>query len=163
MKGNEERIVRKLIKDIQQELTSLEEIYSQIGPVIEKGGEAKEQEKVFFNRAAGSILHDFYTGIEKIFCDIANKIDKEMPKSEDWHISLLRSMAAARGNRQEVISSDLMDELKEYLGFRHLFRNIYGAELDWDRLKHLLAKIQNNLWERLKADLDSFIKKVGRF
>ena len=44
-------------------------------------------------RAEGSILHDFYCGIEKIFERIALSIDKSFPKGEDWHTELLLQMA----------------------------------------------------------------------
>ena len=37
-------------------------------------------------RTTGSILHDFYSGIEKILQRIALEIDGEIPKGEDWRI-----------------------------------------------------------------------------
>jgi len=36
-------------------------------------------------RAAGSILHDFYGGVEKVFERIAIHIDDRLPKGDDWH------------------------------------------------------------------------------
>lgn len=162
MRNNREGRVKILIKNIQQETSSLEEIYVQIEPLIKKVKEAKEEEKVFYNRAAGSILHDFYTGIEKIFCDIANKMDKKIPSGEDWHIKLLKSMSESKKERPKVISLELMEELKEYLGFRHLFRNIYGAQLNWDKLKVLLLKTQESLWMKLKDEFNLFINKIEK-
>ncbi len=44
-------------------------------------------------RAAGSILHDFYCGIEKIFERIAIAVDKNWPEGEGWHKQLQRHMA----------------------------------------------------------------------
>lgn len=161
MRNNRESRVKILIKNMQQEISSLEEIYVQIEPLLKKAEEAKEEEKVFYNRAAGSILHDFYTGIEKIFCDIANKINKGIPSGEDWHIKLLKSMAESKKERPQVISLKLMEELKEYLGFRHLFRNIYGSQLDWDKLKLLLNNILADLWTRLKDEFKLFIKNIS--
>lgn len=153
-------LIENLIKNIRREVSSLEEIYLQIGPLIKKAEGAGKEERVFYNRAAGSILHDFYTGIEKIFSDIANRLDRGLPKGKDWHLKLLKSMSETKARRLRVISLKLMEELKEYLGFRHLFRNIYGAQLDWDKLKILLIKIQDNLWERLKDEVDLFIKQI---
>lgn len=160
-KNNRKILIDSLIKNIHQEISSLEELYSQIGPLIEKAEAAGSEERIFYNRAAGSILHDFYTGIEKVFCEIANKIDRDLPKTEDWHIRLLRTVAEDKKERPRVISLRLMEELKEYLGFRHLFRNIYGAELNWDKLKILLVKIQDNLWKRLKDELNLFMKRIN--
>ena len=67
-------------------------------------------------------------------------------------------MAEPKDKRPQVISLELMEELKEYLGFRHLFRNIYGAQLKWDKLESLLVKIQGYLWKRLKGEIDLFIE-----
>lgn len=162
MKKNNDKVIHSLIKNILQEISSLEEIYSQIEPLIKKVEGIREEEEVFYNRAAGSILHDFYTGLEKIFCDIANKIDKGLPKEKDWHIELLKEMAESKRKRPRVISLELMEELKEYLGFRHLFRNIYGSQLNWDKLKLLLTKIQTKLWQEIKTALDLFIKNIEK-
>ena len=148
-----------LIENIRQEISNLNEVFLQITPLIEK---ADDGEEVFYNRAAGSILHDFYTGLEKIFCNIAKRLDKGLPESEDWHIQLLKDMAEPKGGRPRVISKELLEELKEYLGFRHLFRNIYGTQLKWDNLKLLLVKIQDTLWKRLKDEIGLFIEYLER-
>lgn len=43
-----------------------------------------------------------------------------------------------KGIRPPVISKELAAELDEYLSFRHLFRNIYGFELESKRLENLI-------------------------
>jgi len=158
MKKNNSRIIKYLIKSVHQEMSSLNELYFQIDPLINKAEQSDEESKIFYKRAAGSILHDFYTGIEKIFREIAIKIDENLPEGENWHIELLKNMATPKKKRDAVISHELMEKLKEYLGFRHLFRNIYGMELKWDRLKILLTKIRDDIWKRLKVEINLFIK-----
>ena len=160
MKKNNNEIIKIVANNIHQELSSLQEICLQIESLLKKAEELEEKEKTFYNRAAGSMLHDFYTGLEKIFCNIASKIDKNLPRGEDWHIKLLMSMSETKKNRPEVISLELMEELKEYLGFRHLFRNIYGMQLNREKLEQLLLKIQNKLWIDIKLSLNLFIKKL---
>ncbi|MBI2265735.1 MAG: hypothetical protein HYU64_11260, partial [Armatimonadetes bacterium] len=87
-------------------------------------------------RAAGSILHDFYSGIEKIFRRISSNLDGDMPSGEDWHLELLERMSlAVEGLRPSVISEGAKSKLSEFLRFRHLFRNIYGFELKWEPCK----------------------------
>lgn len=159
--NNGKILIETLIKNIRQEISSIDEIHLQIESLIEAADKASLEEKGFYNRAAGSILHDFYTGLEKIFCDVANKIDSGLAKQEDWHIRLLKSMAEDTKKRPKVISLKSMEELKEYLGFRHLFRNIYGAQLDWGRLKILLLKIRDDLWKRLKEEFVLFLDNIG--
>lgn len=93
-------------------------------------------------RAGGSILHDFYTGIEKIFEDIAKEVDRRIPIGEGWHSELLHQMTLdVPGLRPPIISPSTEKKLREYLGFRHLFRKRYGFELEWVRMKKLLLKM----------------------
>lgn len=158
MRKNNTRIIKYLIESMQQEISSIDEICSQIGLLINKGEQGDEESKIFYKRAAGSIIHDFYTGVEKIFRQIAIKIDESLPKGDNWHIELLKSMATANEKRDAVISQELMEKLKQYLGFRHLFRNIYGMELEWEKLKILLTNIRENIWKRFKVEINSFIK-----
>ncbi|MHB1336934.1 MAG: ribonuclease toxin HepT-like protein [Candidatus Humimicrobiaceae bacterium] len=82
-------------------------------------------------RAAGSILHDFYCAVEKIFKRITIYINNDFPDGEDWHTELLLQMTRPiEKTHKAVISRELLEKLKEYLRFRHLFRNIYGFELN---------------------------------
>ena len=107
-------------------------------------------------RAQASILHDFYTACERIFLRIAKDIDGDVPQGKHWHIDLLKRMAMERGDiRPEVISENLARALRPYLGFRHVFRNIYGYELDSDRLRPLI--------ERFEGTLDYFQDEIYRF
>lgn len=158
MRKNNTRIIKYLIESIQQEISSIDELCSQIDLLINKAEQADEESKIFYKRTAGSILHDFYTGIEKIFREIAIKIDEGLPKGDNWHIELLKSMATPNEKRDAVISQELMEKLKQYLGFRHLFRNIYGMELEWDKLKILLTKIREDVWKRFKVETNLFVK-----
>jgi hypothetical protein len=72
--------------------------------------------------AACTMLHSFYTEIEKILKLIALDRDKKMLSSESWHRDLLNQMAAATETRPPVISASLVTRLAELLAFRHLFR-----------------------------------------
>ena len=90
-------------------------------------------------RAAGSILHDYYNGAERLFQRIATAIDQNLPSGPNWHVDLLDRMAYPIPDvRPAVISSDLRQRLGDYLRFRHVFRNIYGHTLRWDLLRGLV-------------------------
>lgn len=89
-------------------------------------------------RTKASLLHDFYTGIERVFSRIAQELNGGLPNTEQWHRDLLQEMTLELENiRPPVISEGLFDDLVPYLRFRHLFRNLYGFELDWDKMKEL--------------------------
>ena len=72
-------------------------------------------------------LHGFYSGVERIFEDIARTVDGNIPSGPDWHIGILVQMSTEVSElRPPVISSDLRYMLDEYRGFRHVVRNIYA-------------------------------------
>lgn len=135
------------------EITNLERLSGEMNDLLIES----EREKGFIEvRAAGSILHDFYCGIEKIFERIALSLDKEFPDGGNWHVELLLQMGKPEEDvRDKIISENLTAKLKEFLRFRHLYRNIYGFDLKWDRIKPLCAELGNVL-ENLKKELDGF-------
>lgn len=144
--------------DIDREVRNLERLTREMDEIL---GGTPEGSAVKV-RAAGSVLHDFYTGVEKIFRRIATRIDQDLPIGENWHIQLLQRMAVpVEGIRPRVIDEQLEIDLEEYLRFRHLFRNVYGFELKWGRCQPLvenLGKIFTNFKEqvdRFKRFLDS--------
>ncbi|ODS39206.1 MAG: hypothetical protein A7316_06175 [Candidatus Altiarchaeales archaeon WOR_SM1_86-2] len=110
-------------------------------------------------RAAGSILHDFYCGVEKIFERIAVNVDENLPAGESWHADLLVQMADPwKDVRGEVITTEFMSTLKEYMRFRHLFRHIYGFELKWGRFRHLFLRLEHTFKE-LRSEIEKFLEE----
>jgi len=59
------------------------------------------------------------------------------------------------GIRPQVIDDELKTELEEYLRFRHLFRNIYGFELKWDKCQPLAEKL-NVVFSDFKEQINKF-------
>ncbi len=102
-------------------------------------------------------LHNFYTGCERIFQKIADDINGGVPRSIDWHKRLLKSMSLEIENiRPLAISRETARALEEYLAFRHVVRNIYGFEIDSERLKGLISRVYDT-HERFKKDINIFI------
>lgn len=80
---------KELIEDVKIKIDNLERLNYEMKDLLAKIG----GKPTFINtRVAGSILHDFYSGVEKIFERIAISVDKELPKGENWHIELLLQM-----------------------------------------------------------------------
>jgi hypothetical protein len=93
-------------------------------------------------RTAGGILHDFYSAVERMFRYIATEIDHDLPGGPSWHIQLLHRMATDLDTiRPAVLDRAAARQLDEYLRFRHLFRNMYGFDLDWERCNRLLINL----------------------
>lgn len=107
-------------------------------------------------RTAGGILHDFYCGVERIFRHIAVRMDEDLPSGTDWHIQLLQRMATdIETIRPAVLDRETARRLDDYLRFRHLFRNIYGFDLEWGRCRELLDDLPAT-FERLSQKLATF-------
>jgi hypothetical protein len=142
-----------LSADIQRELDSLHGLCSEASDLIDRSGDKAASVEI---RAAGSILHDFYTGVEKVFQRIALELDGGMPAGPDWHLDLLLRMTVpVEKTRPAVISKELGRELAEYLRFRHVFRHLYGFELRWDRCRSLLEQLPR-LAGRINEELQRF-------
>jgi len=121
----------------------------------------KKEESNINVRAGGSILHDFYTGVENIFHNIASTIDEKVPEGMSWHIELLNQMTLdIEGLRSSIISRETKAMLEEYLRFRHLFRKRYGFELKWQSIKKLLKGL-NKTCRALKRELNTALKITG--
>jgi len=113
-------------------------------------------------RALGSILHDFYSGVEKIFINVAKEIDRTMPKAEGWHRLLLEQMTLQLNRRRPpVIDTELAEELLGYLAFRHRFRNLYGFDLEWKRMEGLIRSLPETL-DRFAVRIESFLEALEK-
>jgi len=141
-----------LTADILLELGNLERLIEEVSDIP-----AGAPFSMLIVRGVGSTLHDFYSGAEKIFQIIALNIDGDLPRGEDWHVQLLRRMSTSVPDvRPPVITHDLESNLNEYLRFRHLFRNIYGFELKWHRLKELTDGLPR-VYGDLRTQVESFL------
>lgn len=102
-------------------------------------------------------LHNFYTGCERIFQKIADDINGGTSHSADWHRRLLKSMSLEIEKlRPPVISKDTEKSLGECLAFSHVVRNIYGFEIDSERLKRLTERL-NKTYKELEKELNAFL------
>jgi len=148
-------IIPDLISEIKDELGMLDTLVADI-EATGRGMPRAIQKRRIYEESLALKLHNFYTGCERIFHKIADDINGGVPRSEDWHKRLLRNMSLEIEEiRPAVISKETMKALEEYLAFRHVVRNIYGFEIDSEKLKGLL--------ERVTAAYKRFNKEIGNF
>ncbi len=107
--------------------------------------------------ALATMLHSFYTGNENIFKRIVAELGDTLPRSEFWHRELLDMMTRPSEAREAVISETLRDRLREYLGFRHVFRQAYSFQLKWEKMSSLVLECEDTL-RRLETELDAFLR-----
>lgn len=107
--------------------------------------------------ALAAMIHSFYSGVENIFKRIAVELDHSPPKGDAWHQGLLEAMSQSTEKRPSVISNNLRSLLKEYLGFRHVFRHVYAFELQWKKIAPLALECEKVL-AKLESELHRFMK-----
>ena len=109
--------------------------------------------------ALAAMLHSFYTGIENLFKRVAVELDGQPVRGEAWHRDLLRQMTVAGSVRTGWLSPELHEVLLDYLRFRHVFRNAYSFDLQWEKLAPLVLKAEATL-ARLERELDALLAQA---
>lgn len=142
-----------LTEKIQLGLDELAAIRDMMAPLIARVDQSDLP--VIETAAACTMLHSFYTEIEKILKLVALDLDQKIPSSESWHRDLLNQMSAATSARPAVISTDLVTHLAELLAFRHLFRGASIALMRWNKLSPLVAKVDGVYTETVR-ELNQF-------
>jgi len=112
------------------------------------------QEKTVVELAAiAAFLHNFYNGIENILKQYLRLQNIRIQKSENWHKELLNQAVANR-----IITSNLCDELYEYLSFRHFFVHAYGFMLEEAHLE-ALAEHLPEIWDQFLTETKNSIPR----
>ncbi|NJN29946.1 MAG: hypothetical protein HC824_05470 [Synechococcales cyanobacterium RM1_1_8] len=88
---------------------------------------------------------------------MAIELNRGVPASSDWPKRLLDRMTVVREERPAVIRPKTARQLQEFLGFRHIVRNLYGFELDDERIAQLLSKYPA-VWQQVDQDINDFAK-----
>lgn len=145
----------EVYEQFQVEAEQLDQLMAHYAPLLTKISQSPPE---FIEIAAlGALLHTFYTGVENIFKRIALEIDGNLPTGHYWHSELLNLMVQPTANRPAVISRPLRHRLKEYLNFRHVFRQAYTYDLDWDKMAALVLNCEDS-WHQLRKELEQFFK-----
>ncbi|MEW6328436.1 MAG: hypothetical protein AB1487_12750 [Thermodesulfobacteriota bacterium] len=153
--------IADLLAEINDELLLLDKLIGDIENVS-KVIPADEEHKAVYEESLALKLHNFYTGIERIFEKIAEDVNGGVPASYDWHKRLLKTMSLEITDvRPPVISKETAKLLHEFLAFRHVVRNIYGFELDSERLTRLIEK-SKEVFGRFKQDLQDFLQFLDK-
>jgi len=142
-----------LVKRIRQELDEIERVLSRVHHGWNK---ARHLDDDLYLDSVALNLHGFYSGVERVFIQIAKIVDDDLPRGENWHDLLLQQMAEERqGIRPAVISiqtGKLLDELRR---FRHVVRNVYAHKFGPQNIERLI-RFADEAWERLQIELTAF-------
>ena len=140
---------------IRQELKELDQMTLRADRAIAAAKRQSGDQDLYIDSAALS-LHDFYSGLERIFHYIASSVDASVPAGHEWHRELLRQMSLEIPKlRPVILSQENVNMLGEYLAFRHVVRNVYAFQFDPVRVERLVNGLPSVI-SKLKADLESF-------
>ncbi len=147
---------RDLTNRINRELVQLEKatitVHESLVLAQQQSAEAR-----FFIAAAAFEMHSFYTGVEKIFEAIVKRVDQQPPRGSQWHSLLLNQMSQPIPDvRPAVIAEQTLNNLREFLAFRHVIRNIYVFNLRHDDVVQLAQKLPPT-FTLLRHDLSQFV------
>lgn len=142
------------IAKIEGELTELDQLKDRIQTVWEK---YKTNADEFYLDSVALNLHGLYSGLEKIFLEVAKEIDENIPDGSSWHKELLDQMALKIKNlRPAVISKESRDILDEYRAFRHVVRNVYANKYSAKKISILLDNFSEE-YMRVKKEIQDFL------
>ncbi len=131
------------LKGDLEELERLRDLNKRAWERIENGAD-----DVLDYGALAYTIHTIYGVMENYFLRISKFFENSLPP-DSWHKTLLERMALdIPGVRPAFIQDeDALKRMMTLLRFRHKFRNLYGEDLDPDRMKN----VQNNLVEVLSV------------
>jgi hypothetical protein len=141
-----------LERNIQSDLKTIDRLYEALGsPEL---GESEPEESLI---VIAYRLHSLYTALENIFRNIASAFENNLDASS-WHRDLLQRMRLdLTPVRPAVIDADAYEKLDEMRRFRHVFRTLYGVELDPLRLGVALRKALE-LKPLYRAQIEKFLE-----
>lgn len=150
-----------LAQRIQQDLNDIKLIVSRAERAIKAMQDDPQNQDLFVDAAALN-LHDFYAGVERIFEQIVKVIDGSVPSGREWHRDLLHQIALDLPQiRPAVISEGTMQQLDEFLRFRHVVRHIYAFELDGVRVERLVDEMRSTFFQ-VQNELSAFVKFLNQ-
>jgi hypothetical protein len=126
-----------LDRNVRDDLEKIAGLYEALGSPELKDSAPQEELIVVSYR-----LHSLYTALENIFRNIARAFENQVSQ-ESWHREVLQRMRLdLTPLRPAVIDAEAYEKLDELRRFRHVFRTMYGLDLDSLRLRVVLQRAQ---------------------
>lgn len=120
--------VRLLIAELENDWRFIQQNAQKNAVMADRIRNHPEQDE-FSYAALGYTLHNLYNAFDAYFIRIAKFFENALP-SERWHRSLLERMSLdIEEVRPALIDAFLLQRMQVLLAFRHVFRNLYQAQL----------------------------------
>lgn len=144
--------------ELRYELGRLDRVVRETAGALATHAEADPELVVV--HGVGGLVHDFYTGCEKLLVRIERAFGSSTPDGPDWHRDLLhRARLAIPGLRPAILDGAAVNELDGLRRFRHLYRNLYAFDLEWARVRELAGSLAGT-WARVRPSFERFLDVV---
>lgn len=144
-----------LAERIRKELADLERLVGRASRAMSTAKKNQQDADLFLDSASLN-LHDVYSGLERVFKQIAATVDGTVPTSAEWHRELLEQMGLDLPKvRPPVLTGAALQSLDEYLRFRHVVRNVYTFSFDPERIGRLVKEM-DPVFDQVKQELSAF-------
>jgi hypothetical protein len=138
---------------LKKELTQIEKA---VLAAVSQAKKAAVTGDADYLQAAALSLQNFYTGVERVFEEIAKQVDESLPLGASSHRELLDQMGLELSSmRPAVLQAVTLEELNEYRGFRHVAIHRYGFELQPNRIRELVDALPV-CYGHFSADIQRF-------
>ena len=105
-------------------------------------------------------LARFYNVAEQLALRIAKAFENNIDDEQGWHMELIRRLSIdIPGVRPALFSGDLISDLQELRGFRHVVRHAYDLSLRKDKLLPLLGAAER-VAGIMPTVCDRFLKSI---
>ena len=148
----------ELEKEVNFEISEINKLFDE-GKLLLNLIKIKENPDFIEKAAAGSFLHSFYNGVEKLAILIYKGINEKIQNDFKWHKNLFEKTFNPTENFPALFNNKYKIQLQEYMDFRHFFRHTYGYKINIKKIKPLINNVEN-LWENIKNDVNIFIKSL---
>lgn len=109
--------------------------------------------------AIGKLVHDAYSAAEKAVERLVEMVDGSVPSGSSFHRDLLRRAARPAEGRPAILSPETAAALQELLGFRRVFRHVYGG-FDYAKARPVVTLAAAAI-PRLRDELLAFAAALG--
>ena len=152
------KLNNELKKEVNFEISEINKLFNEGKPLLDLI-KIKEKPDFIEKSAAGSFLHSFYNGIEKLAILIYKGINEKIPNDIKWHKKLLEKTFNSTKNYPILFNNEYKIQLQDYMEFRHFFRHTYGYNINIEKLKPLINNAEI-LWEKIRNDINKFLESL---
>lgn len=149
-----------LIEEVNSEFSFLEETKNQVNELLQiVSGKSPGNIEI---AAANQYLSQFYNGIENVLKRIIKFVNLPLKRNDNWHIELLNYFYNNPSSEKiHLFDRNNYEVLNTYRKIRHVVRQGYNFQMDWDKLSIAMENIPLYLTE-FKMKIMNFVDSIER-